>query len=82
MRTLEAEYCASCAQFGDANNEVDAALHDGNDRMTDITEAERRLAILQAERIGLVLPAAAVDGVVRNQRLLARHHAALRGGGQ
>lgn len=50
--------------------------------MTDITEAERRLAILQAERIGLVLPAAAVDGVVRNQRLLVRHHAALRGGGR
>ncbi|MDQ1228996.1 hypothetical protein [Sphingomonas sp. SORGH_AS_0879] len=46
--------------------------------MTQATEEERRLAMLLAERLGLVLPAAAVDGVVANQRLLARHHAVVR----
>ncbi|WP_294233824.1 hypothetical protein [uncultured Sphingomonas sp.] len=46
--------------------------------MTQATEEERRLAMLQAERLGLVLPPAAVDGVVANQRLLARHQAVVR----
>ncbi|MDQ1157023.1 hypothetical protein QE385_001350 [Sphingomonas sp. SORGH_AS 950] len=46
--------------------------------MTQPTEAERNAAILQAERLGLALPAAALDGVVANQQLLARHHAVVR----
>lgn len=46
--------------------------------MTQPTDDERRLAILLAERLGLVLPTAALDGVIANQRLLARHHAAVR----
>ena len=50
----------------------------GDTRMTQATEEERRLAMLQAERLGLVLPPAAVDGVVTNQRLLARHQAVVR----
>ena len=46
--------------------------------MSQATEDERIAAILQAERLGLVLPAAALDGVVANQQLLARHHAVVR----
>lgn len=46
--------------------------------MTQATQDERNAAILQAERLGLVLPTAALDGVVANQRLLARHHAVVR----
>ncbi|WP_343527830.1 hypothetical protein [Sphingomonas sp.] len=46
--------------------------------MTQATEDERNAAILQAERLGLRLPAAVLDGVVANQQLLARHHAVVR----
>ncbi len=47
--------------------------------MTPATDDERRLALLLADRLGLTIPPAALDGVVANQRLLARHHAAVRG---
>lgn len=46
--------------------------------MTQAIEDEHRLAILQAERLGLVLPQAAVAGVVANQRLLTKHYAVVR----
>lgn len=76
MRSLGAQYCASAKRFGDATHRIDSKRGDGG--MTQATEDERRLALLLADRIGLVLPVAALDGVVANQRLLARHHETVR----
>lgn len=76
MRSLEAQYCASAAWFGGATQF--AQCERGDDGMTQATEDERRLLTLLADRIALVVPEAAVEGVVANQRLLARHHATVR----
>jgi len=46
--------------------------------MTQPSDDEPRLTLLLAERLGLVIPAAALDGVIANQRLLARHHGVVR----
>jgi hypothetical protein len=76
MRSLEAQYCASAAWFGGATQF--AQCERGDDGMTQATEDERRLVMLLADRLALAVPAAAVAGVVANQRLLARHHEAVR----
>ena len=46
--------------------------------MTPPNDDEARLAMLLAERLGLTLPASALDGVIANQTLLARHHGVVR----
>lgn len=46
--------------------------------MTQPNDDERRLALLLAERLGLAIPVAALDGVIANQTLLARHHGVVR----
>ncbi len=81
MRALEAQYCASDTRFVTATKgarcgPVRHAI--GECGMTPATDDERRLALLLADRLGLTIPPAALDGVVANQRLLARHHAAVR----
>ncbi|MBB4616322.1 hypothetical protein [Sphingomonas abaci] len=47
--------------------------------MTQATDDERRLLLIEAERLGLIVPPAAIAGVVANQRLLARHYDVVHG---